>query len=142
VVFAAAVLTGPITAVHGEDENLAILDRQLIMQQLETDAEALGEIAAGSLAPDSMVERARSLAKGAKEARDSFKENVAGGAAKADVWKNLADFAKRMDEFVANTEKLAKVSEGGDVTAMKELLVDAMPCKQCHDIYRVPKSRS
>ena len=84
----------------------------------------------------------RFFVKGAKEARDSFKENVAGGAAKADVWKNLADFAKRMDEFVANTEKLAKVSEGGKVTAVKELLVDAMPCKQCHDVYRVRKPKS
>jgi cytochrome c556 len=141
-VLVASVLIGPITTTHGKEEDLAILDRQLIMQQLETDAEALGEIAAGLLAPDTMVERARSLAQGAKESRDSFKKNVAGGAAKTDIWENWADFSKRMDEFVANTERLAKVSESGDVTAMKDLLVDAMPCKQCHDIYRLRKSKS
>ena len=34
----------------------------------------------------------------------------------------------------------AKVAETGDLHAVTEMLVDALPCKGCHDVYRAKKT--
>jgi hypothetical protein len=34
---------------------------------------------------------------------------------------------------------MAKVSDTGNVARVTELMVDALPCKQCHDLYRNKK---
>lgn len=129
----------PLSAVRGEAED-HVLSRQLIMQALEDDAEALGNIAAGISPPTKMSEHARNLAQHAKESYESFKPSAPGGSAKPEVWSNWGDYSKRMEAFIANTEKMARVAETGNVSAMTELMVDAMPCKGCHDVYRAKKT--
>ena len=139
IALAAALPLVPLSAVRGQGED-PVLARQLIMQALEDDADALGNIAAGIAPPAKMADHARSLAKHAKEAYESFKPNAPGGSAKPEVWSNWADYSKRMEAFVANSEKMAKVAETGNVSAVTELMVDAMPCKGCHDVYRSKKA--
>jgi cytochrome c556 len=129
----------PFTVVHGQAED-PVMRRQLIMQQLEDDAETLGSIAARIEKPDKMAEVARRVATTAKESHESFKANVPGGAAKPEIWTNWADYNAKMEAFVANSEKMAKVAETGDVNAVTELLIDALPCKGCHDVYRQKKT--
>jgi hypothetical protein len=34
---------------------------------------------------------------------------------------------------------MARAGETGNVGAVTALMIDAMPCKQCHDLYREPK---
>ena len=46
---------------------------------------------------------------------------------------------RRMEDFARNSEAMAAVGARGDVTAVTGMLVDALPCKQCHDVYRTPK---
>ncbi len=128
----------PISAV-GQAED-PVLARQLIMQALDDDAEALGMIVARAVPPTKMAEHARNVAKSAKEAYESFKQNAPGGNAKPEIWTNWEDYSKRMEAFVANSEKMAKIAEGGDVNAVTEVMVDAMPCKSCHDVYRNKKT--
>lgn len=129
----------PLTTVHGQAED-PVLARQLIMQALEDDAEVLGSIAARVTPPTKMAEHARNIAKHAKESYESFKPNAPGGGAKPEIWTNWADYSKRMESFVVNSEKMAQVAETGDVNAVTELMVDAMPCKSCHDVYRAKKT--
>ena len=62
-----------------------------------------------------------------------------GGRAKAEVWSNHADFMQRMETFARNADAMAKAGETGDLAAVTGLMVAAMPCKQCHDVYRAPK---
>ncbi len=139
ICLAAALPLVPLSAVRGQAED-PVLNRQLVMQALEDDADALGDIAAGIAPPTKMAEHARNLAQHAKESYESFKPSAPGGSAKPEIWSNWADYSKRMEAFVANTEKLSAVAETGNVTAMTELMVDAMPCKSCHDVYRAKKT--
>ena len=136
-----AMPLAPLSAVLGQASD-PVLDRQLIMQDLDHEAEAMGNIAAGLAPPTDMAKHAAQIAKDAKEAYDSFKANAPGGNAKPEVWTNWADYSKRMESFVANSEKMAKVAEGGDINAVTEVMVDAMPCKGCHDLYRDKKKDS
>lgn len=126
-------------AISQDDADAIILDRQLVMQQLDKDTKALGEIVAGIQPPDKMADRAKGIAKGAKEAAEAFKQNVPGGGAKPEVWSNGDDFAKRMQAFVTASDAMAKASETGNVVAVSELMIPALPCKQCHDVYRIKK---
>jgi cytochrome c556 len=128
----------PLSTVHGQAED-PVLARQLIMQDLDHEAEILGSIAARVTPPTDMAKHAAQIAKDAKEAYDSFKQNAPGGNAKPEIWTNWADYSKRMEAFVANSAKMAEVAKSGDVNAVTELMVDAMPCKSCHDEYRTKK---
>ena len=46
---------------------------------------------------------------------------------------------QRMEAFVRNSEIMAKAGETGNVIAVTGLMIDGMPCKQCHDVFRTPK---
>lgn len=128
----------PLSAVQGQTED-PVLARQLIMQELDDDAEALGMIVARAVPATKMAEHARNVAKNAKDSFESFKQNAPGGNAKPEIWANWEDYSKRMEAFVANSEKMAKIAETGDINAVTEIMIDAMPCKGCHDVYRAKK---
>jgi len=138
LILAALAWAGGQAAVA--DEQDVITFRQLIMKQLDAETEALGMIIAGQIPPDTMVPLARAIASSAKVAGKAFEPNVPGGAAKADVWAKWDDFSKRMQVFAKKTDEMAKASEGGNVATVTNLMVDALPCKQCHDLYRNKKN--
>lgn len=131
---AAAEIPVPADEVEG-----IIFERQQVMLQLEKDSDMLGRIIAGEVPPDKLAETARAIAQGAKDAKLSFDAKVPGGRSKPEVWSNWADYSQRMDSFVSNAEAMAKVAETGNVTGVIEVMSEAMPCKQCHDVYRAPK---
>jgi cytochrome c556 len=125
-------------AALADDEDV-ITYRQLIMKQLDSGSAALGMIVSGQIPPDNMSQQARALAANAKSALKSFEPKVAGGEAKPDVWSKWPDFSKRMETFAKKAEEMAKVAETGNVAKVTELMIDALPCKQCHDNYRNKK---
>jgi cytochrome c556 len=125
--------------ISQEEADGIILDRQLVMQQLDKDTMALGEIVAGIRPADKMADHAKAIAKGAKEAFTGFEPNVPGGAAKPEIWSNWDDYSKRMQAFVTASEAMAKAAETGNIVAVSELMIPALPCKQCHDVYRTKK---
>jgi cytochrome c556 len=118
-----------------------IFERQLIMTQLDEDSELLGDIVAGLAPASKLAETASKIAKGARDSVDSFKAQVPGGRSKPEVWSNNADFTAKMESFARNAEAMAELAKGGNVNAVSEVLAGALPCKQCHDVYRAPKSR-
>ena len=113
--------------------------RQLIMKQLDAEAAALGMMVSGQIPPDSLALEAKSIANAARAAKKAFEPRAAGGAAKPEVWSQWDDFSKRMEMFALKSEEMAKVAESGDVAKVKELIVAALPCKDCHDAYRIKK---
>jgi cytochrome c556 len=126
-------------AVSQDDADAIILDRQLVMQQLEKDSDALGNIVAGIQPVADLVPKAKAIAKGAKEAQKSFEAKVPGGGSKPELWANYDEFSKRMQLFVTKTDEMTKIAEAGDMLKMGESMVDALQCQQCHDLYRVKK---
>ena len=111
------------------------------MTQLDEDSELLGDIVAGLAPASKLAETASKIAKGARDSVDSFKAQVPGGRSKPEVWSNNADFTAKMESFARNAEAMAELAKGGNANAVSEVLASALPCKQCHDVYRAPKSR-
>jgi cytochrome c556 len=134
-----AILTlGFQQTAHADDQD--VIDyRELIMKELDAEAAALGMIVSGQVPPDALALQARAVASSAKSALKAFEPKVPGGEAKPEVWSKWDDFSKRMQTFAQKSEEMAKVSEGGNVQAVTELMIDALPCKGCHDIYRTKK---
>ena len=118
-----------------------IFERQQIMEKLQRDGDRLGNIVAGLEPATGLPDVTRAIADGAKQSLEAYREKVPGGRTRAEAWSNNEDFMRRMDEFARNSEAMAVLGAKGDVIAVTGMLVDAMPCKQCHDQYRAPKTR-
>lgn len=133
----------PVQLGHAQqDSDTVLLDRQLSMQQLDTDFGTLTKIIAGELKPDKLHETALSVARDAREAADSFKSRIQGGGSKPALWTNWDDFGKRMDDFIARSDALAKATEtqsGGALFGpMGEV---AGKCEECHFLYRIKQDQ-
>jgi cytochrome c556 len=123
---------------HADDDDV-ITYRQLIMKQLDAESGALGMIVSGQIPPDALASQTRAIADSARAVGKAFEPKVQGGKAKPEVWAKWADFSKRIELFTKKSEEMAKVGETGNVAKVTELMVDALTCKQCHDVYRNKK---
>lgn len=135
----AAFAADQAPALSSDEVATRIFERQQLMQTLDDEGEVLGEIVAGLQPPDKLALTTRAIAQAAREAADAFRTPLPGGRSKPEVWTNHADFMLRMDAFARETEAMAILGEGGNLSAVTEKLGTAMPCKQCHDLYRTPK---
>jgi len=127
------------TAISKEEADGIIFERQNLMLQLEKDAELLGEIAAGIKPADKLAEVTRSIADSAAASKAAFEPRVPGGRSKPEIWSNWADYAQRLDNFERDTRKLAELGAKNDLVGVTGMLASALPCKECHDVYRAPK---
>ena len=136
---AAGGAPGPAQVLTKEETEGLIFERQQLMKQMEEDAETLGDIVAGLQPPDKLGQVTRSLATAAHDMRATFEAKIPGGRTKPDVWANWPDYSKRMDDFELKAEEMAKLGEAGNLPAVTAMLGAALPCKECHDVYRLPK---
>lgn len=118
----------------------AVAERQFIMQQLDEDSELLGNILAGIEPIDKLAETTRAIANSARDSVESFRAIVPGGRSKDAVWSDHDVFMQKMEIFAKNAEAMAKAGQTRQIQDVTNLMVDAMPCKQCHDTYRGPKT--
>lgn len=143
----ASAIVGGVTAGKAQaptpaETDSLIVERQSLMTQLQDEAEVLGNIVAGLEPPDKLAETSRKIAQTAKESVEAFEKVAPGGRAKPEVWSSHAEFMKRMQDFAARAEAMAALAETGNMTAVIEVMPEALPCKACHDVYREPKRRS
>lgn len=131
---AAFVAITPVTA-SADDED--VIDyRQRIMRTLDHQVAALGQILSGATPDDQVVSHLEVIALAAGTSLKSFEAKLQGGESKPEVWANWADFEAKMTDFAAKTAEAAKVAnEQGKDAALSNIL-DALSCKQCHDVYR------
>jgi cytochrome c556 len=116
-----------------------IFERQQIMMQLSRDSELLGKIVAGSESRGKLPQATRGIAQGAHDAAEAYRLALPGGHTRPEAWSNRADFMARMQAFSRNADAMAAAGERNDVNAVIGLMIDALPCKQCHDVYREKK---
>lgn len=128
------------TVVAPEERAGVIFERQQIMLELEKDTDLLGRIVAGRHSAVDLAAITRNIAENARASAEAFRPRAPGGRSKPEVWSNWSDYADRMDRFARNAQTMATLGERGDVSAVTAILGEALPCKQCHDIYRNPKS--
>jgi cytochrome c556 len=139
------ILAAPLLAlwmlpsVSTADDQDVIDYRRHIMETLDAQTAALGMIMSGAIPDDNAIAHIDIIAQTAATALKAFEPKVEGGDAKPEVWKDWADFSKRMNEFAERTATMAKTAhaQGKDEALLQA--IDALTCKQCHDTYRVKK---
>ena len=83
---------------------------------------------------------AEAIALGASISLKSFEAKVQGGKAKPEVWTKWDDFTARMKKFAEKTAEFsAQAKKGASPSELTGILVEALPCKECHDAYRNEK---
>jgi cytochrome c556 len=118
------------------DDKDVIEYREHIMKTLNEQASAIGMILSGAAPDANLVEHIEIISLMADIALRSFEPKVQGGQAKPQVWTDWADFSKRMNEFARNATAVAKTAKEKGKDAATANILDALPCKSCHDIYR------
>ena len=132
----AAVLLGLPLLAGATDEKSVIAYRERIMDALNEQAAAVGQILSGAAPVDNTVAHFDAIALTAATALKAFEPRVPGGEARPEVWAHWADFSKRMTEFAQKTADVARLAhEQGKDAALAEA-VGALTCKGCHDSYR------
>lgn len=129
------VLFSTVPTAQADDKDI-IEYRQHIMNTLNEQAGALGQILSGAVPDDNVISHLDALSLTASTALKAFTPKALGGEAKPEVWANWADFSKRMNEFAKRSAEMAKKAhEQGKDAGLAEV-VDALSCKSCHDTYR------
>jgi cytochrome c556 len=128
-------------AASTADDQDVIDYRRGIMDTLKAQSSALGMIMSGAIPDDNVVAHIDIIAETASIALKSFEPKVEGGDAKAEVWARWDDFSARMNEFAGKAAAMSKTAHEKGKDAALEQVVDALTCKQCHDVYRVKKPK-
>ncbi len=125
-------------AAGGADAD-AILYRQKIMLSMNEQSAILGKVISGAVPNDNVALHLESLALLATTGLKAYEKQAPGGEAKVEVWKNWADFSKRMQEFSDGVNAAAKLvkTEGPEVALTN--MMDSMSCRSCHRAYRDEK---
>lgn len=113
--------------------------RQHIMNVLNEQSSALGQILSTVVPDDQAVQHLQIIALTASTALRAFEPKVPGGEAKPEVWSNWTDFSKRMNEFAQKTAQAAKTAKEQGSEVVMENILDVLTCKSCHDVYRAEK---
>jgi cytochrome c556 len=138
VLASAAIFIPSIVSADNQD----VIDyREHIMKTLDEQTAAVGMILSNAVPGDNAAAHLQAIALTAQIALKAFEPKVPGGEAKPEVWSNWADFSKRMNEFAKNSLEAAALAKekGYDDPALAAKIVDALPCKSCHDVYRKEK---
>jgi cytochrome c556 len=132
--------SGLLSTAYADDKDVVDY-RQHIMNTLNEQSAALGQILSAAVPDDNVVSHLDALALTASMALKAFTQKVPGGEAKPDVWANWADFSKRMNEFTRMTADMAKTAHAQGKEAGLANVIDALSCKNCHDTYRKEKPK-
>jgi cytochrome c556 len=117
----------------------AIRYRQHMMNSIDAQSAALGQILAGEIADDNLSSHLEVLALTATSSLEAFEPRVPGGEARDAIWRNWPDFAERMKTFAQKTTQAARIARESGHDAALPVIVDALNCKGCHDTYREKK---
>lgn len=125
-------------AAGGADAD-AILYRQKVMLSMNEQSAILGQVISGAVPNDNVTLHLESMALLATTALKAYEKQAPGGEAKAEVWKNWADFSKRMQDFSDGVNTAARLvkTEGPEVALTN--MMDSMSCRSCHRAYRDEK---
>ena len=83
------------------------------------------------------AERVAHIAPQLLEGFPAGSESGANTEAKAEIWKEFADFTAKMKDFERESASLASIAKAGDEAAIKEQFgKTGGTCKACHDLYK------
>lgn len=117
-------------------QSAAILYRQHVMNSIDAQSAALGQILSTEIPDTNLTSHLEVLALIAAGSLKAFEPKAPGGASKPQVWDQWPDFSKRMDEFAHKTAAAAETARQQGVDAALPGIMAALSCKGCHDVYR------
>ena len=118
-------------------ENQDVIDyRQRIMKTLDAQVAILGQILSYATPDDQVVSHLEAIAEAASQSLKSFEPKVEGGESLPVVWTQWDDFSAKMNDFVAKTRAAADTAKAQGKDAALTNILDALRCKDCHDVYR------
>lgn len=123
------------------DDKDVIEYRMHIMNTLNEQTAALGMILSSVIPADNTAAHLEAISLTAKTALRAFEPKVQGGQSKPEVWTQWSDFSKRMNEFAQKTEEVARIARDKGNDAAQAVMMDALTCKGCHDVYRDEKKK-
>ena len=140
VMGAIAITAGLLSPAYADDKD--VIDyREHIMNTLNEQAAALGQILSTIVPDDNAAAHVDALALTASTALKAFEPKVLGGESKPEVWANWADFSKRMNEFAEKMAQASKDVHSGKKDEVLLNITDSLTCKGCHDVYRDEKKK-
>ena len=139
IIVGAALTALQVAGSASADDKDVIDYRQHIMNTLNEQAAALGEILSAAVPDDNVIAHLDALGLTASTALKAFEPRVPGGQARPEVWSQWADFSQRMIEFAHRTAAMAQLAHEQGKEAGLASVMDALSCKKCHDSYRREK---
>jgi cytochrome c556 len=131
-----ALAFGAVAPAFAAEAQDVIDYRQRIMKTLDAQVAALGQILSGATPDDQVVSHLEVIALAASQALKSFEPKIEGGESLPVVWTKWDDFSAKMKDFQQKTAEAAKVAKEQGKDAALTNILDALKCKDCHDIYR------
>ena len=134
----AALMLAPLAGRAADDKD--VIDyREHIMKSLNEQSAALGQILMMAVPTDQTQAHIDALALTASTALKAFEPKVQGGETKPEVWAKWDDFSRRMKDFADKTAEMSKIAHSQGTDQAMSMVVDALSCKSCHDLYRSEK---
>ena len=123
------------TAAQADDQD--VIDyRQHIMNTMDAQTAALGQILSLAIPDDNVVSHLEVIALAAQTSLSSFEQRVEGGESLPAVWDNWEDFSAKMNDFADKITLAAETAKAQGKDAAMGSILNALTCKQCHDDYR------
>ena len=114
----------------------SIQHRQQLMRVIDAQTSAIGQILSGSIPEDSFAVHLEVVSLTAGLATGVFQKGVPGGGTLPRVWQEKGRFLRLMEEFSGNAIKASRIAQQDGKDAAAVMVIDALPCRQCHDVYR------
>lgn len=106
------------------------------MKAIDAQTAALGQILSLVVTDANFVSHLQVIATHAQLALRSFEKKAVGGEALPMVWEDWDDFSAKMTAFADEIASTAQFATENSKEVVIDRLVNALPCKQCHDDYR------
>lgn len=142
--FAGAVLLSALLssgAPLAASEDDAVAYRRHVMKTMSEQAAALGLVLQGRGPAENAALHARTIALAARAAIKAFEPQKPGGEARPEIWRNWADFAKRLETLATGADELALIAERDGLPAVQAKVMGVLSCKSCHDVYTLRQGR-
>lgn len=110
--------------------------RKQIMRSIDAQTSAIGQILSGTISDENFASHLEVVSINAGLANTAFERVAQGGDALPKVWQDHAKFLRTMQEFSDNAAKAAKIARQDGKDAATVAVIDALPCRQCHEVYR------
>ena len=132
-----AIVAAMLAPVAASADDKDVIDyRQHLMNTLDAQSQIVGQILSG-VTPDKHGTGALEIiALTAKLSKGAFEPKAEGGQSKPEVWTKHDDFSKKMASFVENSAHVAEMAKKSSFQETISIMIDALPCKGCHDPYR------